>query len=280
MAHPFFINKKSTFQWFAYWLVIPAMQALVVASLSPSNPVTLVADMLVQTLVLAVISTLLWNISRFSNYQHFPQLQKYINLIAIGILSISLWILANYGLMRIVFDKENLVFIEETIYLRAFSGILLYIILMQHFEKLVNEQKAIDEENASANAFENEEESKKSAIAENVQKEVLEHIAVKSGNKLQVVMVADIIFLQADGDYVQIVTNDGKYLKEQTMKYFEEHLPHNTFVRVHRSNIVNIQAISRIELYEKQTQQLTLKNGHKIKISQAGYKQLRNKLNL
>ena len=178
MAHPFFINKKSTFQWFAYWLVIPAMQALVVASLSPSNPVTLVADMLVQTLVLAVISTLLWNISRFSNYQHFPQLQKYINLIAIGILSISLWILANYGLMRIVFDKENLVFIEETIYLRAFSGILLYIILMQHFEKLVNEQKAIDEENASANAFENEEESKKSAIAENVQKEVLEHIEI------------------------------------------------------------------------------------------------------
>jgi DNA-binding LytR/AlgR family response regulator len=72
----------------------------------------------------------------------------------------------------------------------------------------------------------------------------------------------------------------GKYMKEQTMKYFEEHLPTTQFARVHRSCIVNLEAISRIELYEKQSQQLTLKNGHQIKTSQAGYKLLRQKLNL
>lgn len=276
MAHPFFISKKSTLQWFAYWLIFPAMQAIVVATLTPINPLTLVADMLVQTFVLAVISTLLWHICRFSNYQQFPQFQKIINLAAIAILSIIIWIAANYALMLIVFDKENLVFIENTLYLRIFSGLLLYIILMQHFEKLVSAQKTDEIETENTATLINETE----ATTESIQKEIIEHIAVKSGNKLQVVMVADIVFLQADGDYVQIVTNDGKYLKEQTMKYFEEHLPQNSFVRVHRSNIVNIQAISRIELYEKQSQQLTLKNGQKIKISQAGYKLLRNKLNL
>ena len=69
-------------------------------------------------------------------------------------------------------------------------------------------------------------------------------------------------------------------MKEQTLKYFEEHLPDNLFVRVHRSSIVNVQTILRIELYDKQSQQLALKNNHQIKISQSGYKLLRTKLNV
>src|ERR1035437_5751024 len=110
--------------------------------------------------------------------------------------------------------------------------------------------------------------------------ELLERIAVKSGSKIHVVLVPEIVYLQADGDYVQIVTTNGKYLKEQTMKFFEEHLPENQFVRVHRSVIVNVEMISRIELYEKQNQLLTLKNGQQIKTSPSGYKALRMVLNL
>ena len=102
---------------------------------------------------------------------------------------------------------------------------------------------------------------------------------IKQGN-FEGLFSADIICLQADGDYVQIITATGKYLKEQTMKYFDENLPASLFVRVHRSCIVNIQTIARIELYDKQNQQLTLKNGHQIKVSQAGYKTLRAKLHL
>ena len=110
--------------------------------------------------------------------------------------------------------------------------------------------------------------------------DVLERIAVKSNQKIHVILVTEIIYLQADGDYVQIFTNTGKYLKEQTMKYFEIHLPSNLFVRIHRSCIVNIQTITRIELYDKHSQQLTLNNGHKVKVSIAGYKSLRKSLNL
>jgi DNA-binding LytR/AlgR family response regulator len=72
-----------------------------------------------------------------------------------------------------------------------------------------------------------------------------------------------------------IIATDGKYLKEQTMKYFESHLPKSLFVRVHRSYIVNIEYISAIESYGKQNQQVLLKNGEWLKVSLAGYKALK-----
>ena len=86
--------------------------------------------------------------------------------------------------------------------------------------------------------------------------------------------------MKAESDYVHIFTEKGKYLKEQTMKFFEENLLPSRFVRVHRSYIVNVDAISRVELYEKQTQLLTLKNGMQIRMSQAGYKLLKSILKL
>ena len=52
------------------------------------------------------------------------------------------------------------------------------------------------------------------------------------------------------------------------------------FVRVHRSYLVNVSKILRIELYEKQTQMLSLSNGDKLKISVSGYKRLREVLGL
>lgn len=110
--------------------------------------------------------------------------------------------------------------------------------------------------------------------------EILERIAVKSGQKIQVILIEDIIYLQSDGDYVVIFTAAGKFMKEQTMKYFEEHLPHEQFVRIHRSYLVNVEMISRIELYKKQQQMLTLKNGHQLKTSIAGYKMLKSVLQL
>jgi len=95
-----------------------------------------------------------------------------------------------------------------------------------------------------------------------------------------VILVPDIVYIQSDGDYVQIVTHQNRFLKEETMKYFEAGLPSSQFVRVHRSYIVNVEKILRIEMYEKQNQMLTLKNGDKIRASVAGYKALRAVLNL
>jgi DNA-binding LytR/AlgR family response regulator len=62
------------------------------------------------------------------------------------------------------------------------------------------------------------------------------------------------------------------------MKYFEEHLPQNNFVRIHRSNIISLSQISAIEPYTKDTHIVTLKCGAKLRASAEGYKKLRSML--
>ena len=105
--------------------------------------------------------------------------------------------------------------------------------------------------------------------------ELLERILVKTKQQIKVIPINEIAYLRSEGDYVMIISGNGKYLKEQTMKYFESHLPKSLFIRVHRSYIVNIEYISAIESYGKQNQQVLLKNGEWLKVSLAGYKALK-----
>jgi two-component system LytT family response regulator len=62
------------------------------------------------------------------------------------------------------------------------------------------------------------------------------------------------------------------------MKYYEEHLPPDLFIRVHRSFIVNVEQITRLEPYSKDNYVAVLRSGEKIPVSRAGYKMLREKL--
>ncbi len=111
------------------------------------------------------------------------------------------------------------------------------------------------------------------------QEDILERITVKGGQKIKVIPVDDIEYLQADGDYVSVVTAEGRWLKEQTMKYFEEHLPADRFIRIHRSYMVNMGRISRIERYGK-LYQVVLRGGEKIRVSATGYKLLKERMHL
>jgi hypothetical protein len=104
-------------------------------------------------------------------------------------------------------------------------------------------------------------------------------VSVKIGQKIRIIQVAEIISIKADGDYVSICTSDGTYLKEQTMKYYEENLPQTDFLRIHRSYIVRLSDILRIERYG-QIQQVEMRSGEKIRISANGYKLLRSTLGL
>ncbi len=88
---------------------------------------------------------------------------------------------------------------------------------------------------------------------------LINRITVKDGSRIHLIKADELIYIQACGDYVMLITPSGEYLKEQTMKYFETHLPPETFVRVHRSTIVNVTQISRVELFGKETYQLLLK---------------------
>lgn len=107
-----------------------------------------------------------------------------------------------------------------------------------------------------------------------------ERVVVKMGNKIKIIPVNDIWFLEADDDYVKIHTAEGSYLKSKTMGYFELILKANQFVRVHRSYILNIQEITRIDLFEKDTHIALLKSGVKIPISKTGYPKLKQILGL
>ena len=84
---------------------------------------------------------------------------------------------------------------------------------------------------------------------------LIDRITVKDGSRIHLIKADELIYIQACGDYVMLITPSGEYLKEQTMKYFETHLPPETFVRVHRSTIVNVTQISRVELFGKETYQ-------------------------
>jgi len=110
--------------------------------------------------------------------------------------------------------------------------------------------------------------------------EQIDRITVKDGSKIHLIKTDELIYIQACGDYVMLITPSGEYLKEQTMKYFETHLPSDTFVRVHRSTIVNVTQISRVELFGKETYQLLLKNGVKLRVSLSGYRLLKERLGL
>lgn len=108
--------------------------------------------------------------------------------------------------------------------------------------------------------------------------EKLNRVVIKKSGKIHVISTGDINYLEAQDDYVMVYTDEGRFLKQQTMKYFEQHLDEQQFVRVHRSYIANISRIERIEPYEKSNFILILKDGNKVPVSRSGMQVLKENL--
>lgn len=102
-----------------------------------------------------------------------------------------------------------------------------------------------------------------------------ERIVVKTGNKIKVISIYDIHYLAADDDYVSIYTAEGSFLKSQTLSFFEKTLDEKLFVRIHRSYIIKLDQITKIELLEKDSHIVILKSGEKIPVSKSGYPKLK-----
>ncbi|MFA6596157.1 MAG: LytTR family transcriptional regulator DNA-binding domain-containing protein [Ignavibacteriaceae bacterium] len=105
--------------------------------------------------------------------------------------------------------------------------------------------------------------------------EKLDKILIKDGTRIHIIPIGEVEFLEAQDDYVYVHTGKAKYLKQKTMKYFEEHLDETNFVRIHRSYIVASGAIKQIDLLEKESYQVTLHNGKKLSVSKTGYQKLK-----
>jgi len=107
----------------------------------------------------------------------------------------------------------------------------------------------------------------------------LNRIVVRKGNAINLIPVDQLKYVEAQDDYVMVYHSAGKALKQQTMKYYEENLPEKEFVRIHRSYIVSVQEINRIEPYGKDNHVAILKSGERLPVSRTGYKNLKEELN-
>lgn len=105
-----------------------------------------------------------------------------------------------------------------------------------------------------------------------------ERVVVKDGGKIKIIPIRDISYLEAADDYVKIVTPEGAFLKNKTMAYFGTMLPPDLFVRCHRSFIVQVQLITGIDAYEKDTYTVRLNTGDRIPVSRSGYAKLKEVL--
>jgi two-component system LytT family response regulator len=107
-----------------------------------------------------------------------------------------------------------------------------------------------------------------------------QRVVIKDGSKIKIIPVQDIFYLEAADDYVKVHTRDGYFLKNKTMNHFEKALETQQFVRCHRSYIVNVQHITRIDPYEKDGHVAILRSGAKVPVSRNGYIKLRGVLGL
>lgn len=108
--------------------------------------------------------------------------------------------------------------------------------------------------------------------------EALERIVVKNQQKITLVPVEDIKYIEAQDDYTMLYTEKGNFLKQKTMKYFEENLNPKDFIRIHRSYIAKLALIKQIELLEKESYQVVLHDGKKLPVSKTGYAKLKDLL--
>ena len=107
----------------------------------------------------------------------------------------------------------------------------------------------------------------------------INRIVTRKGNSIDIIPVEQIRYVQAEDDYVMIYHTEGKALKQQTMKFYEDNLPKTNFVRIHRSYIVKVQEIKKLEPYTKDNYVAVLNTGEKLPVSRSGYKHLKEELN-
>jgi DNA-binding LytR/AlgR family response regulator len=261
---------------FFAWILFGIMHTLVLSQYIDLNTGVLLIHSLMRSVLFFILSLMLYAVINYSDFSTLSVFQKLQNYSFLAVITVGIW----FGLSRLfdflLFGSETAKTFSKLTAIYIPLGGLLYVIVLQIIIILQykNQPETDDFQDNEISSTD-----KECKPAQEEKNEISDRIAVKSNSKIHVILADDIYFLSSDGDYVSIHTENSKYLKEQTMKYFEHSLPAN-FIRIHRSYIVNSEKISRIELLEKQTYYLILKNSQRIKMSVAGYKMLRQKLAL
>lgn len=118
-----------------------------------------------------------------------------------------------------------------------------------------------------------------SPVLENNIYEGYQHrIVVKDNGLIRIIPASDIFYIEANDDYIKIVTDNGSYLKKSTLSHVEQTLDPQQFVRVHRSYLVPVTQLMRIEPYEKESHIALLHCGAKVLVSKSGMAKLKTLL--
>jgi two-component system, LytTR family, response regulator len=101
-----------------------------------------------------------------------------------------------------------------------------------------------------------------------------ERLVVKDGTRVTLIPVAKLDYAEAQDDYVALASEGKKHLKQQTIASLEAALNPKQFVRVHRSYVVNLERVARIEPYGRDSRVAVLSSGVRLPVSRAGYARL------
>jgi two-component system LytT family response regulator len=99
-------------------------------------------------------------------------------------------------------------------------------------------------------------------------------VLIRDGSQVHVLAVDRIDYVEAQDDYVSFHAEGKQYLKDQTLGSVESSLDPTRFVRVHRSYLLNVDRIARVELYAKDSRVAILRDGKRLPVSRAGYARL------
>jgi two-component system, LytTR family, response regulator len=102
----------------------------------------------------------------------------------------------------------------------------------------------------------------------------LERVVVKDGARVHIIPVSRLDFAEAQDDYVCLTSNGKTYLKQQTIGSLEESLDPRQFIRIHRSYIVNLDRVVKMEPYSKDSKVAVLSDGKQLPVSRSGYQRL------
>jgi two-component system LytT family response regulator len=103
----------------------------------------------------------------------------------------------------------------------------------------------------------------------------LDRIPVRDGTRVFIIPIAKLDYAEAQDDYIALCAEGKKHLKQQTISSLESALDPSRFLRIHRSCIVNLERVARIEPYAKDSHVAVLHNGTQLPVSRAGYARLR-----
>src|SRR5580658_10035786 len=105
--------------------------------------------------------------------------------------------------------------------------------------------------------------------------QAVERIVVRDGSKVHIIPISKLDYVEAQDDYAALHSEKKSYLKQQTIASLETQLDPQRFVRIHRSYIVNLERVARIEPYAKDSRVAVLRDGTQLPVSRPGYAKLK-----